>query len=74
MGQFIRISLRILKRVPTRPYINNIIVDGPKIDYRQTEYTELSRVRRYILEYIRNLNKILLTIEYTRATVLGKKL
>lgn len=73
VGQFVRIGLRILERVPARPYIDDIAVDGPKTDYGQAECAELPGVRRYMLEHIMNLDKTLLAIECAEATVSGKK-
>ena len=53
------------------PFIDDIIVGGPKTDYRGEE--ALPRVRRFVLEYIMQLNGVLTDVKRANATVSGKK-
>ena len=55
----------------TMPFIDNITVGGPKIDYRGEE--ALLGVRRFVLEYIMQLNDVLTNIKRANATVSSKK-
>lgn len=73
VAQFVRISLRILEGVPGNPYLDDITVDGPKDDYDEKEVPELPGVRRYMFEHLLNLDKVLLAVELSGATVAGEK-
>jgi len=73
VAQFVRIGLRILENMPGNPYLDDITVDGPKTDYGQEEAPGLLGVRKYILEHLTNLDKVLLAIELAGATVVGEK-
>ena len=46
-----RITLKILEEEPTKPYMDDMVMDGPKTDY-QSEILSIPGVRRYILEYL----------------------
>jgi hypothetical protein len=73
VAQFVRASLRILEKMPGSPYIDDVEVDGPKTDYGQAEEPRLPGVRRFMLEHIINLDKVLLAIECAGATIAGEK-
>ena len=53
------------------PFIDDIIVGGPKIDYRGEE--ALLRVRRFVLEHIMQLDGVLANIKRANAIVSSKK-
>ena len=46
-----RISLKILEEEPAKPYMDDMVVDGPKTDYRN-EISSIPSVRKYMLEYL----------------------
>ncbi len=52
------------------PFLNNIRVKGPYTDYDSKEV--LLRIRRYIFEYIQNLNKTLERIERVSRSIRAK--
>jgi hypothetical protein len=41
-----------------KPFLDNVAIRGPDIDYNNKEILNLPRVRRYIVEYIKNLNNV----------------
>ena len=53
------------------PFIDDITAGGPKVDYRGEE--ALPRVRRFVLEYIMQLNGVLANIKKVNAMVSSKK-
>jgi hypothetical protein len=46
-----------------RPFLDNVVVRGPDTDYDNEEIPNLPRVRRYVVEYIKNLNDVLYNLE-----------
>ncbi|KAK1778526.1 hypothetical protein QBC45DRAFT_328143, partial [Copromyces sp. CBS 386.78] len=44
------------------PYFNNIYIKGPRIDYNREEIN-IKGVRKYVLEYLINIDKILFNVE-----------
>ena len=52
--------------------MDNVVVDGLKTDYRN-EISSIPGVRKYMLEHLQNLDKTLLAIELSGATILGAK-
>jgi hypothetical protein len=50
------------------PYLDNIRVKGPKIRYNNKEVSRLLGVRRFILEHIQNLDKVL--ADFKRASTI----
>ena len=72
--QFIRTITKILERhilYYTLPFLDNIIVKGLQIVYNREE--SLLGVRRYILEYIIQLDGVLIDLEQARYIILGAK-
>ena len=70
---FVRTINRVLEGIIldiTIPFINNIIVKGLYTNYNKEE--ALLGIRRYILKYIQNLDKILKQIKRARATIRPK--
>jgi hypothetical protein len=57
-----------------RPFLDDIAIRGPNIDYNNKEIPNLPRVRRYIVEYIKNLNNILYNIELASIAINTYKL
>ena len=51
--------------------MDNIGVKGPKTDYNNKEV--IPRIRKFILKYIQNLNKVLYNIEKASIIILEKK-
>lgn len=72
VAQFVRISLKILEEEPAKPFMDDVVVNGPKTDYR-SEMSSIPGVRKYMLEHLQNLDKTLLAIELAGATVSGAK-
>ena len=52
------------------PFLNNVGIKGLYINYNSKE--ALLGIRRYILEHIQNLNKILKRIKRARASIKAK--
>ena len=72
--QFVRIITKILKcyiLYYTLPFLDNIIVKGLQIVYNREE--SLLGVYRYILEYIIQLDRVLIDLEQARYIILGAK-
>jgi hypothetical protein len=46
-----------------RPFLDDVAVRGPDIDYDNEEIPNLPRVRKYVVEYIKNLDDILYNLE-----------
>jgi hypothetical protein len=57
-----------------RPFLDNVAIRGPNIDYNNKEIPNLPKVRRYIVEYIKNLNNILYNLKLTSAAINTRKL
>ena len=74
VAQFVRTITKILERyIPhyTLPFLDNIIVKGLQTVYNGEE--SLLGVRRYILEYIIQLDGVLVDLERARYIILGVK-
>jgi hypothetical protein len=73
VAAFTRVVSRVLKaHWPwTIPFIDDITSGGPKTDYNGEE--ALPGIRRYVLEHIQQLDRVLADIERAGATVSGKK-
>jgi hypothetical protein len=52
-----------------RPFLDNIIVKGLNIDYREEELFNYLKVYQYIIKYIKNLDNILYNTELIRDTI-----
>jgi hypothetical protein len=75
VAQFVRITNQILKHhIPerARPFLDDIAVKGPKSDYFQEEV--VPGLRRFALEHLQNLDRVLLDLERAGATIAGSKL
>jgi hypothetical protein len=51
--------------------VNNIRIDGPRTDYKREEVR--LDVRRFVLEHLINVNKVLIEIKLVGITLAGKK-
>lgn len=74
VAQFMRVITRILFDLISdvcRPFLDDIAVKGPETTYNDEEI--LPGVRRYVLEHLVNLDKVLLNVELSGCTVAGKK-
>src|SRR6266516_7975491 len=73
VAQFVRVVIRILDNLfPTivMPFVDNIRVKGPYTNYSNKE--ALPRIRRYVYEYILNLNKTIDRIKRVGACIRAK--
>ena len=50
-----------------RPFLDNIRVKGPRTRYNNAEAAP--GIRRYVLEHIQNLDKVLVAVELAGATI-----
>ena len=74
VAQFTRVITRILfDLIPDvcRPFLDDITVRGPSETYDQMEAAP--GVRRYVLEHLVNLDKVLLNVELAGCTIAGGK-
>ena len=73
VATFVRIVNKILARCRdiSRAFLDDVGVDGPRTKYNN----ELAApgVRRYVLEHIKNMDRVLCDIERSGATISGKK-
>ncbi|RAQ98663.1 putative gag-pol poly protein [Stemphylium lycopersici] len=73
VAAFQRVMTKILKDhwPETMPFVDDITSGGPKTDYQGEE--SIPGVRRYVLEHIQQLDRVLADIERAGGTVNGKK-
>lgn len=74
VAQFTRIITRILfDLIPTacRAFLDDIVVRGPTTRYDDEEVEH--GVRRYVLEHLQNLDKVLVNVELAGCTISGPK-
>ena len=73
VGQFVRIANKILEEVSdiAGAFVDDIGVEGPKTDYGGEEIEP--GLRRYIIEHIQNVDRMLCEIERAGATLSGLK-
>jgi hypothetical protein len=57
-----------------RPFLDNIAIRGPDIDYNNEKIPNLPGVRRYIAKYIKNLDNILYNLKLAGAAINARKL
>ena len=57
-----------------RPFLDNIAIRGPDIDYNNKKIPNLPGVRRYIAEYIKNLNNVFYNLKLANAAINACKL
>ena len=74
VGQFMRCIVRILDTLTPsicRPFLDDICVKGPTTKYD----LELIRpgLRRYVVEHLQNLDKVLVNVELAACTIAAKK-
>ena len=77
MAQFIQYIVWLLYNlIPLiyRSFLDNVAIRGPDINYNNEEILNLPRVRRYMAEYIKNLNNILYNLELTNTAINAYKL
>jgi hypothetical protein len=73
MAQFVRIINLILEDINpevAKPFVNDVSVKGLYTNYDREE--ALPSIRRFILEYIQNLDKTLERIKRARASISTK--
>jgi hypothetical protein len=73
VAAFQRVAMRMTKDhwPETQPFIDDITSGGPKTDYGGEE--ALPGVRRYVLEHVQQMDRVLADVERAGATVSGKK-
>jgi hypothetical protein len=54
-------------------YLDDIGVKGSRTRYGEEEVPKLSGIRRFILEYIQNLDRVLADVERLGTTILAEK-
>ncbi|KAK1778548.1 hypothetical protein QBC45DRAFT_328126, partial [Copromyces sp. CBS 386.78] len=54
------------------PYFNNIYIKSPRINYNREEIN-IKGIRKYILEYLINIDKILFNIKLIKRTIVITK-
>ena len=57
-----------------RSFLDNIAIRGPNIDYKNKEISNLPGIRKYVAEYIKNLNNILYNAKLAGAAINACKL
>ena len=57
-----------------KPFLDNVAIRDPDIDYNNKKISNLPGVRRYIAEYIKNLNNIFYNLELANAAINACKL
>ena len=55
-------------------FLNNLVSYSPISTYDNKEVSKLPRVRQYILEYLENLDKVLINVKLAGGTIATKKL
>jgi hypothetical protein len=55
-----------------KAFLNDISIKGAKSNYNEEEVA--SKVRRHILKYLQNINKVLINIELVGGTIFYTKL
>ena len=76
ISQFVRIIIKILEEyIPYRalPFLNDIKIKGLKSRYNNEKKLDLSGVRKFVLKYIQNLNKVLTDIERAGEVISAEK-
>lgn len=74
VAQFVRVVVKILEdHIPSRclPFLDDIGVKGPRTTYDNEEV--MPGVRRYILEHLINLDRVLADLERAGCTISGEK-
>jgi transposase InsO family protein len=73
VATFVRIVNKILSRCRdiSRAFLDDVGVDGPRTKYNNEEAAP--GVRKYVLEHIKNLDRVLCDIERSGATISGLK-
>jgi hypothetical protein len=57
-----------------RPFLDDVAVRGPDMDYDNEEIPDLPGVRRYVVEYIKNLDDVLYNLELASIAINACKL
>ena len=74
VAQFVRIVFKILVpylRDQAKPFLDDIRVKRPKTTYHNEELAP--GIRQYVVEHIKNLDKVLADLERARVTIAGAK-
>ncbi len=74
VAQFVRILLKILEPHPrdrAKLFLDDVGVKGPKTTYNNEELA--SGIRRYVVEHIQNLDKVLADLDRAWITIAGAK-
>jgi len=56
-----------------RSFLDNVAIRGPDMDYDNEEIPNLPGVRRYVAEYIKNLNDVFYNIELAGTAINVRK-
>ena len=70
IAQFVRIVLKILAphlRDRAKPFLDDVGIKGPKSKYNNEEVAP--GIKRYVLEHIQNLDKVLADLEQAGVTI-----
>lgn len=74
VAQFMRAMVRILQDlIPhiCRPFLDDICIKGPRHDWNNEEV--LPGIRRYVLEHLQNIDKVLVNMELAGGTIAAVK-
>ena len=74
VAEFVRVITKIVREHIPRvamPYLDDICIKGPKTDYYQEEV--LPGIRRFIVEHLQNVDRVLADVERAGATISGHK-
>ena len=52
-----------------RPFLDNMAIRGPDTDYNNEEIPNLPGVKKYIAEYIKNLDNVLYNLKLADAAI-----
>jgi len=77
MAQFIQYIVQLLyDLIPLicRPFLDNMAIRGPDIDYNNEEISNLPKVKRYMAKYIKNLNNVLYNLKLANTAINACKL
>lgn len=76
VAQFVRVVTTILQdHIPhiALPFLDDIGVKGPRSRYNDEEVPEMPGVRRFVLEHVQNLDKVLADLERAGASISAEK-
>ena len=77
VAQFIQCIVRLFYDLILHiycPFLDNIAVKGSDLDYSSEEVLDLPKIRKFIADYIKNLNNTLFNTKLARAVINAIKL